>query len=84
MIDDPCKNGHSSTLFDWLPLIEACSRLITVDTSVVLLAEVFLNKDIPAYLVSKWPTGDPSYIGFQRNLRLPWIFAPHASDLKID
>ena len=72
------------TLFDWLPLIEACSRLITVDTSVVLLAEVFLNKDIPAYLVSKFPTGDPSYIDFQRNLKLSWIFAPHASDLKID
>ena len=70
------------TLFDWLSVLEGCSRLVTVDTSLVLLAEVFLKKNIPAYLISKWPAGDPSYIGFQPDLKLPWIFAPHASDLK--
>jgi hypothetical protein len=72
------------TLFDWLPVLEGCSRLVTVDTSLVLLAEVFLKKNIPAYLISKWPAGEPSYIGFQPDLALPWIFAPHASDLKLD
>jgi len=72
------------TLFDWLSVLEGCSRLVTVDTSLVLLAEVFLKKNILAYLISKWPTGDPSYIGFQPDLALPWIYARHASDLKLD
>jgi hypothetical protein len=72
------------TLFDWLAVLEGCNRLVTVDTSLVLLAEVFLKKHIPAYLISKWPTGDPSYAAFQPDLELPWIFVPHASDLKFD
>ncbi len=72
------------TLFDWIAVLEGCSRLVTVDTSLVLLAEVFLRKTAPAYLISKWPTGDPSYIGLQPALRLPWVFAPYASDLKLD
>jgi hypothetical protein len=72
------------TLFDWLSVLAGCTRLVTVDTSLVLLAEIFLKKTIPAYLISKWPTGEPSYIGFQPDLELHWIFAPHASDLKFD
>lgn len=71
------------TLFDWIPVLEGCSRLVTVDTSLVLLAEVFLKKHVPAYLISKWPTGEPSYIALQQALRLPWTFAPHATDLKL-
>jgi hypothetical protein len=74
--------GYS--LFDWLSVLEGCSRLVTVDTALVVLAEVFLRKGVPAYLISKWPTGEPSYFGTDQALRLPWIFAPHAADLKFD
>jgi hypothetical protein len=72
------------SLFDWLTVLERCSRLVTVDTSLVWLAEVFLRKDVPVHLVSKWPTGQPSYGDFQSALRLPWRFAQQVSDLKFD
>ena len=75
---------HRYTLFDWIAVLEGCSRLITVDTSVVFLAEAFLKKSVPAYLTSKLPAGHPSYWSLELVLRLPWIFAPRASDLKIE
>ncbi len=74
--------GYS--LFDWISVLERCSRLITVDTALVWLAEVFLKKDVPMYLLSKWPTGTPSFGDFIPALRLPWKFTPHVSDLKLD
>ena len=71
------------TLFDWLTVLERCSRLITVDTALVWLAEVFLKDTVPMYLLSKWPTGEPSFGDFKPALRLPWKFTPHVSDLKL-
>lgn len=73
--------GYS--LFDWISVIERCSRLITVDTALVWLAELFLTSGTPAYLLSKWPTGEPSYGDFRPALRLPWNFTPHIEDLKL-
>ena len=69
------RNIKRYTLFDWIGVLENCSRLITVDTSLVLLAEVFLKKNVNATLISKWPTGAPSYAPLKSALRLPWNFA---------
>ncbi len=72
------------SLFDWLTVLERSSRLITVDTALVWLAEVFLKQSVPLYLLSKWPTGVPSFSDFKPALRLPWGFTPRVSDLKLD
>jgi len=80
------RNIEGYSLFEWIGVLERCSRLITVDTSLVLLAEVFLKKTIPMYLLSKWQTGEPSYsaLRLQSALRLPWQFTPQVEDLKLD
>ena len=72
------------TLFDWITVLERCSRLITVDTALVWLAEVFVKKNVPVYVLSKWPTGEPSFGDFKPALRLPWKFTAQVSDLKLD
>jgi hypothetical protein len=71
------------SLFDWITVVERCSRLITVDTSLVLLAEAFLKRDVPMYMLSKWPDGEPSYDHFKPALRLPWMYVPRVADLKL-
>jgi hypothetical protein len=74
--------GYS--LFDWIVVLERCSRLITVDTSLVWLAEVYMKKSVPVHLLSKWPTGQPSYGDFVTALRLPWKWTQRVEDLKLD
>ena len=71
------------TLFDWITVLERCSRLITVDTALVWLAEVFLKRRVPLSIVSKWSTGQPSFEDFRPALRLPWTFVPRVSELKL-
>lgn len=72
------------SLFDWISVLERCSRLVTVDTSLIWLAEVFLKKTVPVHLLSKWPAGQPSYGDLKSALRLPWRFAQKVSDLNLD
>ena len=71
------------TLFDWISVLQRCSRLITVDTALVWVAEVFLKKPVPVHLLSKWSTGQTSFDDFKSALRLPWQFAQKVSDLKL-
>jgi hypothetical protein len=70
--------GYS--VFDWIKVIEKCSRLITVDTSVPILAEVYLPKNIPCHLISRYMP--PSFVDLPKIFRLDWQYCLYPNEIK--
>jgi hypothetical protein len=60
------------TLFDWIGVIEKCSKLITVDTSLPHLAEVYLPKNVPCYLLNRY--SPPSFVDLPKIFKLDWHY----------
>ncbi len=68
------------TLFDWLYVLEKASQVVTIDTSLVLLAEI-LKIAAPLTMVSRYDP--PSFDSVSEILSLKWNFVPTAAELKI-
>jgi hypothetical protein len=69
------------TLFDWIGVIEKCSRLITVDTSLPHLAEVYLPKHIPCHLLNRYTPA--SFVDLPKIFKLNWQYCITPADIKI-
>lgn len=69
------------TVFDWIKVIEKCNRLITVDTSVPILAEVYLPKHIPCHLVNRY--APPSFVDLPKIFKLNWQYCLYPDEIKI-
>lgn len=70
-------------LFDWLTVLERCSRLITIDTSLPILAEVYLPKGVPCHLLNRYTP--PSFVDLPKIFtRLDWQLCITPDDIVID
>ncbi len=69
------------TLFDWIKVIEKCSRLITIDTSTPYLAEVFMPKHIPCHLINRYIP--PSFVDLPKIFNLNWQYCLYTNELSI-
>ena len=72
------KAGYS--LFDWMGVIEKAERIITIDTSLVLLCEVMKCRQ-PLYVISRYKP--VSFEPIEKILSLPWHFVPSVEELVI-
>jgi len=72
--------GYS--VFDWITVIERCSRLITIDTSVPILAEVYLPKNIPCHLLNRYTP--PSFVDLPKIFKLNWQYCITPDEIDID
>ena len=70
------------TIFDWIMVIEKCSRIITIDTSVPILAEIFLRKDVPCHLINRYEP--PSFVDLPIIFKLNWQYCITPEDIHID
>jgi hypothetical protein len=83
----PCGNSvymskiEGYSLFDWITVLERASRLITIDTGVCLLAEVFLPKDVPCHLINRY--SPPSFVDLPNIFKLNWQYCISPADIKI-
>jgi hypothetical protein len=68
-------------LLDWLLVAERAARIVTVDTSLVLLAEILKLRQ-PLYIVSRYDP--PRFDGTKEILRLPWSYVPTPADLELE
>ena len=68
------------TLFDWIGIIEKAERVITIDTSLVLLCEV-LKLQKPLYVISRYKP--VSFEPIEKILKLPWKFITDPENMKI-
>ena len=66
------------SLFDWSKVLERASRIVTVDTSLVLLTEV-LKVQAKLHLVSRYDP--PDFTPVRNMLRLDWRLALTPADL---
>lgn len=74
-------NGYTS--FDWIKVIERCSRLITIDTSIPILAEVYLPKHVPCHLINRYTPA--TFVDLPKIFtRLNWQYCITSADIKID
>lgn len=70
------------TIFDWITVIERCSRLITIDTSLPHLAEVFLPKHVPCHLLNRYTPA--SFVDLPKIFKLNWQYCVTPDDIVID
>jgi hypothetical protein len=70
------------TVLDWISVIEKCTRLITIDTSIPHLAEVFLPKNVPCHLLNRYTP--PSFVDLPQIFKLDWQYCITPEDIKID
>jgi hypothetical protein len=75
------SNIYGYTAFDWISVIEKCSRLITVDTSVPHLAEVFLPKHVPCHLLNRYTP--PTFVDLPKIFKLDWQYCVTPADITI-
>lgn len=75
-------NMPGYTLFDWATVIERAARIVTVDTSLVLLVEILQAGGKPLHLVSRYDP--PSMRPLDGLLRQNWRYYDYASDLRYD
>ncbi len=68
------------TLFDWSLVIERAAQIVTIDTSLVLLAEILRQKK-PLYMISRY--NPPSFEEVKDILSLDWNLIPTPQDLNI-
>ena len=68
-------------LLDWLLVAERAARIVTIDTSLVLLVEI-LKLGQPLYMISRYRP--PHFDGTKEILRLPWNYVPTPADLVLD
>lgn len=68
------------SLFDWSTVIEKCSRLITIDTSLCHLAEVVLPKDTPCHLLNRY--NPPHFVDLPTIFKLNWQYCITPGELK--
>jgi hypothetical protein len=88
-IDVPPVNGKTIymqelegySVFDWIKVIEKCSRLITVDTSVPILAEVYLPKHIPCHLINRYYP--PNFVDLPKIFKLDWQYCLYPNEVSI-
>jgi hypothetical protein len=69
------------TLFDWSLVIERAAQIVTIDTSLVLLAEIMKLRQ-PLYMISRYDP--PSFDEVKDILRLDWTLVPTPADLKVN
>lgn len=70
------------TALDWILVIEKCSRLITIDTSIPHLAEVFLPKHVPCHLLNRYTPS--SFVDLPKIFKLNWQYCLTPADIVID
>jgi hypothetical protein len=76
------KNIPGYTVFDWITVIEKCSRLITIDTSVPILAEVYMPKHVPCHLLNRYDP--PSFVDLPKIFtRLNWQYCTTPEEIVI-
>ena len=68
------------TLFDWSLVIERAAQIVTIDTSLVLLAEILKQKK-PLYMISRY--NPPSFDEVKDILKLDWTLVPTPADLRV-
>jgi hypothetical protein len=68
-------------LLDWLLVAERAARIVTIDTSVVLLVEILRLRQ-PLYMISRFRP--PHFDGTKEILRLPWNYVPTPADLALE
>jgi hypothetical protein len=69
------------TLLDWMLVIEKSAQIVTIDTSLVILAEILKQKK-PLYMVSRY--NPPSFDCLKEILFLDWNLVPKPEELKVD
>ena len=71
--------GYS--FFDWIYVIERCSRLITIDTAVPILAEVYMPKTVPCHLINRYAPA--TFVDLPKIFNLDWQYCITPFDVKI-
>jgi len=69
------------TVLDWIKVVEKTKRLITIDTSLPHIAEVYLPKNIPCHLLNRYTP--PSFVDLPKIFKLDWQYCITPSDIKI-
>lgn len=75
------RNISGYTLFDWIKVIEKCSRLITIDTSVPILAEVYMPDHVPCHLINRYIPA--TFVDLPKIFNKNWQYCISANDIKI-
>lgn len=73
------KNIPGFSILDWIKVIEKSSRLITVDTSIPHIAEIFLPKNVPCHLINRYDP--PSFVDLPKIFRLNWQYCITPNDI---
>jgi len=77
------SNIPGYTLFDWIKVIEKCSRLVTIDTSLPILAEVFLPTNVPCHLINRYHPA--TFVDLPKIFtRLNWQYCTFPEQIKLD
>ena len=75
------KNVPGYTVFDWIKVIENCQRLITVDTSIPIIADVFMPDHIPRHCINRY--APPTFVDLPKIFKKNWQFCITADDIKL-
>jgi len=73
----------NDNLFDWIKVIEKCSRFISIDTGSVYLAEAYMPRSVPCHMVSK-SIHNEFFVDVQRIMTLNWQYCITPDQLIID
>jgi len=72
-------NVDGYTLFDWIKVIEKANQIITIDTSIAYLVELYANKDIPWRMISRYtPT---KFLDIPEILSNNWKYYSDATEI---
>lgn len=75
------KQIEGYTVFDWITVIEKCSRLITIDTSVPIIAEVYMPNTVPCHLINRYDP--PTFVDLPKIFKLNWQYCITPEDIVI-
>jgi hypothetical protein len=75
------KQIEGYTVFDWITVIEKCSRLITIDTSVPIIAEVYMPNTVPCHLINRY--SPPTFVDLPKIFKLNWQYCITPEDIVI-
>jgi len=70
-------SGYS--FFDWIKVIENASRVLTIDTSLVYLVEIFAKPDIKCDMISRY--NPIEFLDVPDILSRPWKYYSNANDI---
>jgi len=70
------------SFFDWIMVIKNASRIITIDTSICYLAEVYCSKNIDCYIINRYNT--PSFVDLPKIFKLPWKYCLNSGEVNLN